>query len=227
MAASILLSPAFLISAAITLAAGGYAYAYLPVQMHKAYRQSLLTLATAVETKDKTSVGHGGRVAALVVATAKIMRISRKQWSQMEYAAFLQDLGNVRVPHGILNRADTLTHEEFEIVKVHTSTGADIVGQIGFLKDISPIIRHHHEFWNGTGYPDGMKGERIPLGSRIIAVCTAYDAMTHEKSYRAALGEDEAVKVVRADAGIKYDPAVVDAFLKALKKLAGEERPVS
>lgn len=224
MPTNILLSPAFITSAAITVAAGGYSYAYLPIQMRKAYRQSLMTLASAVETKDKGSIGHGGRVAELVMATAKEMRLSGKESMKIEYAAFLQDIGNVRVPHTILNTADSLTPEEFEIVKSHTRIGSEIVEQVKFLRDISPLVRYHHESWDGNGYPDGLKGDRIPLGSRIIAVCTAYDAMVHEKAYRPAIAEEEAIRAVRAGAGIKYDPAVVDAFLKALKKRQREEK---
>jgi HD-GYP domain-containing protein (c-di-GMP phosphodiesterase class II) len=224
MATNILLSPAFIVSAMITGGVGGYAYIYLPVQMRKAYRQSLLTLASAVETKDTSSIGHGRRVAELVMATARQMRLSRKEYTKMEYAAFLQDIGNVRVPHSILNATDSLTPEQFEIVRNHTLIGADIVEQITFLRDISPIIRHHHEYWDGAGYPAGLKGDQIPLGARIIAVCTAYDAMVHEKPYRPAIDEDEAIRSIRAAAGAKYDPAVVDAFLKALKKRLREER---
>ena len=225
MATDILLSPAFIASAVITGGVGGYAYVYLPVQMRKAYRQSLMTLASAVETKDRSSIGHGRRVAELVIATAKQMRLSRKEHTKMEYAALLQDIGNVRVPHSILNTSDSLTPEQFEIVRNHTLIGADIVEQITFLRHISPIIRHHHEFWDGSGYPNGLKGSRIPLGARIIAVCTAYDAMIHEKPYRAAIDQDETIRTIRAAAGVKYDPAVVDAFLKALKKRLREEKP--
>lgn len=224
MPANILLSPAFVISAVFTGAMGGYACIYLPYQMRKAYRQSLLTLASAVETKDITSVGHGIRVAELVVAAAKEMRVSNRERTKMEYAAFLQDIGNVRVPRKILNTQDNLSPEEFEMVKSHTIIGSEVVEQVSFLRDISPIIRHHHEHWDGSGYPDGLKGEQIPLGARLIAVCTAYDAMVHDKPYRPAMDEEEAIRAIRAGAGSKYDPAVVDAFLKALKKRQREDR---
>ena len=220
---SFLGSPAFIVSALITVGAGGYAYGYLPRQMRYAYRQSLLTLAGAVETKDTGAVGHGERVAALVVATAQELGIAKSRVDRMEYAAFLQDIGNVRVPHVILNRAENLTPEDFEVVKAHATIGADVVERVTFLKDIAPIVRHHHEAWDGSGYPDGLMGEDIPLGARIIAICTAYDSMTHEKSWRAAMEEDEAVRTIRDGAGSRYDPAVVDAFLRALKKRQREE----
>ena len=227
MEASFLYSPAFIISALITLVAGGYAYAYLPRQMRSAYRQSLLTLAGAVETKDTGAAGHGERVAAHVVATATEMRIPRSRIRRMEYAAVLQDIGNVRVPHNILNKQEALTGDEFDIVRNHALVGAEIVEQVSFLRDIALIIRHHHEAWDGSGYPDGMKCDDIPLGARLIAVCTAYDAMTHAKAWHPAVDEDTVVKTIRAGAGAKYDPAVVDAFLRGLKKRRREERNVT
>lgn len=218
MANSLLLSPAFIISAMATIFAGGYSYIYLPVQMRKAYRQSLLTLARAVETKDIGSEGHGERVAEFVVAVAREMRLTLKQIRQMEYAAFLEDIGNVRVPHAILNKVDPLTEEEFAILKNHTVIGAEVVEQVKFLRNISPIIRHHHEAWDGSGYPDGLKGKDIPLGARILSVCTAYEVMQRTRVYRDKLDESVAINEIRAGSGTKYDPDVVRALLKVLRK---------
>lgn len=117
--------------------------------MRRAYRQSLLTMARAVETKDAGAEGHGERVARYVVAIAREMRIPRAQIVRMEYAAFLADIGNVRVPRAILSKKGKLTAKEFEILKQHPVIGAEMVEQVGFLKDIAPMIRHHHEYWDG------------------------------------------------------------------------------
>jgi len=217
-AVSLWLSPALLGSVAVTVGAMGYSFVYLPAQMRRAYRQSLLTLARAVETKDVGSEGHGERVADYVLAVAREMRVPGRQRRRMEYAAFLQDIGNVRVPHAILNKAEGLTDEEFSIVKAHSVMGADMVERVKFLRDISPIIRHHHERWDGSGYPDQLSGEGIPLGARILAVCTAYDSMVRARAYRAQLDEETAVREIRAGAGNKFDPEVVNAFLKILKQ---------
>ena len=213
-----LYNPFFILSALLTLGVGFYSYSYLPIRMRKAYRQSLLTLARAVETKDSGAEGHGERVAEYVVAVAKEMRIPKGLVRNMEYAAFLQDIGNVRVPHAILNKAGRLTDEEFETLKNHTAIGAEMVEQIKFLKEVSPIIRHHHEAWDGTGYPDMLKGEEIPRGSRILSVCTSYDSMIHARVYRKQMDKEGAIREIRAAAGTKYDPAVVIAFLRVLKK---------
>lgn len=218
MADSFWFSPAFLISAAVTLGAGCYSYVYLPIQMRKAYRQSLLTLARAVETKDAGSEGHGERVADYVVAVARNMHVPSKQIQRMEYAAFLQAIGNVRVPHAILNKKGRLTDKQFEIMKNHSLIGAEMVEQLKFLKDISPLIRHHHEAWDGSGYPGGLSGKDIPLGARILAVCTTYDSLVRARPYRPGMDEQSAVMEIRAGEGIKFDPAVVTTFLKLLKK---------
>ncbi len=218
------LSPAFIIAATVTGAAVCYSYVYLPVQMRNAYRQGLLTLARAVETKDIGYLGHGERVAEYVVAVAKEMHVPTAEIRKMEYAAFLQDIGNVRVPHAILNKAEEPTPEEVEILRSHATIGAGIVEQVKFLCDISPIIRHHHEDWDGSGYPDGIAGEEIPIGARIIAACTAYDSMVHIRAYRPPMDEEEAIRQIRADAGAKYDPAVVDTFLRVLQKRQIRER---
>lgn len=218
MADSFWFSPAFLAAAALTLGAVCYSYFYLPAQMRRAYRQSLLTLARAVETKDTGSEGHGERVAEYVVAVAREMRLSAKERQKMGYAAFLQDIGNVRVPHAILNKPNNLKREEFDIVKTHAVMGADMVEHVKFLRDISPIIRHHHESWDGSGYPDQLTGNAIPLGARILAVCTTYDSMVHARAYRPQLDEETAIREVRAGAGAKYDPEVVNSFLRILKR---------
>ncbi|MHB0913622.1 MAG: HD-GYP domain-containing protein [Armatimonadota bacterium] len=211
-------SPFFITSVLLTLAAAYYAYVHLPLQMRKTYRQSLLTLARAVETKDSGAEGHGERVARLAIAMAREMRLPAREVRRIEYAALLQDIGNVQVPHTILNKATALTEEEFEILKTHTLIGAEMVEQVNFLKETAPIIRHHHEAWDGSGYPEGLQGSDTPLGARILAVCTAYDSMVHARAYREGMGEDEALSQVRAESGSKFDPLVVGVFLRVLKK---------
>jgi HD-GYP domain-containing protein (c-di-GMP phosphodiesterase class II) len=224
MTGNMLHSTAFLVSAGITMVAAWYAYIYLPKQMQKAYRQSLLTLSRAVETKDPSAVGHGERVSTYMVAVAKEMRVQKSEILKMEYAALLQDIGNVRVPHQILNKAGRLTDEEFGILRGHTTIGFEILEQVKSLRDIAPIVKYHHEAWDGSGYPDGLRGEDVPLGARILAVCTAYDSMIHARAYRQQLDEETAVREIRAGAGTRYDPSVVDAFLQVLKRDCLRER---
>lgn len=211
-------SPFFIISIGLTLVAGYYAYIYLPRRMKQAYRQSLLTLARAVETKDMGALGHGERVAHMVVDLAREMGVPERDLHLIEYAALLQDIGNVHVPHSILNKTEHLTPEEFEILRSHAVVGANMAEQVTFIKSIAPIIRHHHEAWDGSGYPDGLTGSEIPLGARILAICTAYDSMTHARAYRGHIDEGVAIRELRAGSGTLYDPLVVNAFLKVVKK---------
>ncbi len=215
---------AYVLSLAATAAAAAYSYIYLPRRMRRAYRMSLLTLARAVEAKDLKAAGHGERVAALIADLARQMRLPKKLAKELEYAAFLQDVGNIRVPHAILNKPGPLTDEERTHLQSHTLIGAEIVEQVRFLKNISPVIRHHHEAWDGSGYPDGLKGEEIPIGARILAVATAYDSMTTERPYHDKMDEDAAIAEIRALRGLKYDPKVVESLLRVRQKHHHGER---
>lgn len=220
-------TPAFQVAAVATIAAAVYSYAYLPLRMRLAYRQSLLTLARAVEAKDLKAAGHGERVAEYAIGIAKQMNLPAKMLRRMEYAAFLQDIGNVRVPYAILNKPGRLTKNEMKRLQTHTEVGTEIVEQVEFLKDISPMIRHHHEAWDGSGYPDGLGGDEIPLGARILAVATAFDSMSSERSYHSPMDEENAVRELKAGAGQKFDPAVVEAFLRVLQKRNRLQRPAA
>jgi HD-GYP domain-containing protein (c-di-GMP phosphodiesterase class II) len=215
------------ISLVATIAAAIYSYIYLPRRMGRAYRMSLLTLARAVEAKDLKAAGHGERVAAYIADIARQMRIPKKLAKSLEYAAFLQDVGNIRVPHAVLNKPGRLTDEEMRHLQSHTVIGAEIVEQVRFIRSISPVIRHHHEAWDGSGYPDGLQGEQIPVGARILAVATAFDAMTSERPYHDKKDEDAAVTELREAAGQKFDPAVVEAFLRVLQRRHRAERPAA
>lgn len=204
------------ISVILTLMALYISYRWLPDRMQNVYRQSLLTLSRAVEVKDTRSEGKGERIAKYMVAISEMLKVPKKQRPMMEYAAFLHDIGNVRVPHYLLNKTEPFTDEELAIMKAQPVIGAEIVSQVKFLKDIAPILRHQYEAWDGSGYPDHLKGTDIPLGSRILAVCTAYDAIEHPRGGEAVLSKSERIEVIRSSSGIHFDPSVVDAFIKML-----------
>lgn len=221
----LLRSPALAVALLATVATAVYSYVYLPRRMEQAYRRSLLTLARAVETKDLKAAGHGERVARYAVDTARQMRLQRKTIKNMEYASFLQDVGNIQVAHAILNKPDRLTPDEMRQLQSHTMIGEQIVTQVRFLKEIAPLVRHHHEAWDGSGYPDGLKGDDIPVGARILAVATAFDAMTSDRPYHDRMDEETAVAELKASAGGKFDPEVVQAFLRMLRRRHhGEDR---
>ncbi len=191
---------------------------YLPAKMKSAYLKSITVLAAAVETKDSGTIGHAQRVAETTVAVAKAMGMTGSELERIEYAALLRDIGKAVVPHALLNKRDPLTVQEWTVVKSHSVLGADMVRSVPFLADCADTVQHHHEYWDGTGYPDGLKGEDIPLASRILAVTSDYDAMISDRPYhhREPMTQDEAIRAIQEGSGTKYDPTVVSVMVEIL-----------
>jgi putative nucleotidyltransferase with HDIG domain len=184
--------------------------------------QTILALAKTVDEKDAYTRGHLEEVAKYGMITAEELASSAANMNmdmeELKTSLLLHDIGKVGVPDALLHKDSELTGEEFEIMKQHTEMGARIIEPIEKLKRVAKIIRHHQEKYDGTGYPDGLKGEDIPLESRIIAVVDAYHAMTSDRPYRKGLEESVALEELKANSGIQFDPHVVDAFVSAHKK---------
>lgn len=166
-----------------------------------------------IELKDKYTRGHSERVAEFSVKIAEKLGLSDGEIEKVYWAGIIHDIGKVGIPDEILNKPERLTDEEYEIIKRHPILGEQVINQMMYLKEFSQVIRHHHERWNGTGYPDGLKGEQIPLLSRILAVADAFDAMTSDRSYRSARSVEEALKEIYMNSGTQFDPKVVKALL--------------
>lgn len=205
------------ISAIVTLGSYYYSAFYQPRKMEKAYKKALYSLAAAVETRDSGTIGHAERVADYAVAVAKELGVNRSECLRIEYAALLRDIGKVRVPASLLNKKTKLSPEEWEKVKSHSIYGAEMVGAVPFLAFLSDLILHHHECWDGSGYPDGIAGEDIPLGARILALTTDYDALTSERPYHTPQPPETALEEIKRGSGTRYDPKVVEAFIKVLR----------
>ncbi|MCX8053770.1 MAG: HD-GYP domain-containing protein [Armatimonadetes bacterium] len=189
----------------------------LPAKIRKAYLKSITALAAAVETKESGTVGHAQRVARLTVELARRLGLEGRDLERIEYAALLMDMGKANVPQRLLNKSDPLTSEEWEILKSHPKLGAEMVAAVPFLADLKEIVMHHHELWDGTGYPDGLAGEDIPLASRILCVTADYDAMISDRPYHTRpLTPEEAIEEIRKGSGTKYDPRVAEVFLEML-----------
>src|SRR5439155_20990192 len=169
------------------------------------YRETLASLSNALEAKDAVTSQHTEEVVRLAVAVAAELGLGLEQVRNIELGAVLHDIGKVRVPEAILNKPGPLTAEEWLVMKTHPEIGEHILRPIQSLQGILPIVRHHHERWDGTGYPDGLSGRAIPLGARIVAVCDAYRAMTENRPYRAALSISEARDELEAGAGTQFD----------------------
>lgn len=190
-------------------------------QLNSLYISTIETLAMAIDAKDQITHGHIRRVQTYAVALAKAMGVSdERQIKAIEAAALLHDMGKLAVPEYILNKPGPLTAAEFEKMKLHASVGADILSAINFPYPVVPIVRHHHENWNGTGYPDGLSGSAIPIGARILSVVDCFDALTSDRPYRPRLADKEAIRILLDRRGSMYDPLVVDAFIELHPALA-------
>lgn len=181
----------------------------------RGYSETIRALVAAIETKDKYTAGHSGRVARNAEITGRELRLDPVEFEALHYAAVLHDVGKIGIEDTILTKPAKLTAAEYALMKKHPELGFKIVGNIKFLSRARLGIRHHHEAFDGSGYPDGIAGQAIPLISRIIGVSDAYDAMTLKRAYRPALGHDVAVEELRRCAGGQFDPEVVEAFLAA------------
>ncbi len=175
-----------------------------------------MALANAIEAKDSYTRGHSERLAKLAGACAERLGLSRDEAGAVRLAAILHDVGKIGIPDRILRQSMALTEDEMAWMRRHPQIGADIIGPVEGLHHVAPLIRHHHEKWDGAGYPDGLKGEAIPLGSRIIAVADAFEAMVADRIYRPSLGINKALEEIRACRGSHFDPAVVDTFLEMI-----------
>ena len=184
------------------------------------YLSTVETLATAIDAKDEVTHGHVRRVQTAAVALARELGVSDPQTLQaIEAAALLHDTGKIAVPEHILNKPGRLTPAEFEKMKLHAPIGAQILSSIDFPYPVVPIVRHHHENWDGTGYPDGLHGANIPLGARILSVVDCFDALTSDRPYRRRMTDEDALRIVVERRGTMYDPLVVDTFVRNYQRI--------
>ncbi len=185
------------------------------------YRETLASLSNALEAKDAVTSQHTEEVVRLAVAVSAELELDLENVRNVELGAVLHDIGKVRVPEAILNKPGPLDEEEWAVMRTHPEVGQRILEPNKSLQAILPIVRHHHERWDGSGYPDGLSGRAIPLGARVVAACDAYRAMTEDRPYRAALGEAEARRELESCAGAQFDPDCVAALLRALDRRGG------
>jgi len=206
----------------LCILAGQAAFAIENARMYmearKLYIGTIRALAFTIEAKDGYSIGHIDRVARYSTSTAKKLRLSEEAIESIKYAAILHDIGKIDISEEILLKPDVLTREERELIEMHPKLGTKIIQPVSLLSDVSKIIYHHHERYDGQGYLEGLKGDRIPLGSRILAVADAYEALTSDRPYKSALTEDQAKLEIENCSGSQFDPDVVKAFLSVLEE---------
>jgi putative nucleotidyltransferase with HDIG domain len=177
------------------------------------YLDTIKALAAAIDQRDPRTFGHSERVTRYAMRMAEVLQLADQQRETLRYAAILHDIGKIGVDDAILRKPGLLSPEEEDIMCSHPGIGTLIIDGIEFLKDTRPLIRHHHERWDGKGYPDGLSGEDIPLGARILNIIDAYDAMVFPRLYRKPIGKREAVAELRAGRGTQFDPVLVDIFI--------------
>ncbi|MFB3778184.1 MAG: HD domain-containing phosphohydrolase [Bryobacteraceae bacterium] len=193
-------------------------------QLAALHRRTIETLAVAVEAKHQATHDHLARVEVYALAIGRELGLSEDELKALEAAALLHDIGKVAVPEQIISKPGRLTRDEFEKMKIHPVVGAELVERVDFPYPVAPIVRAHHEKWNGNGYPDGLAGENIPIGARILAAVDCLDALATDRQYRRALPLDEAVAVVKKEAGISYDPRVVEILSRRCVELEGKAK---
>ena len=187
--------------------------------------ETIETLNAAVEARDPYTAGHSQRVRRVALAIGRELRLPAKQLGALSTAALFHDIGKIGMPDSILTKTSPLDRGEAAIMREHVLRGAEIVSRITSLKDSVPAIRHHHERWDGLGYPDRLSGTAIPVEAAIVAIADAWDAMTTDRPYAAALDVNDAMRQIRAGRGKQFSPVVVDAFWAVVRRRPAEVLP--
>ncbi len=189
-------------------------------QLEAMYLRVVREWGESIESKDLYTAGHCQRVADYACMIAAALGFEKRDLTWLRMGGFLHDVGKTAVPADVLNKPGALSADEWELMKSHTTVGDDIVAPLNFPWDIRPVVRNHHERWDGTGYPDGLRGIEIPVSARILCVADVYDALTTARSYRPALSHEEAMRIMERDSGTAFDPEIFAIF----KRLVEERR---
>ena len=189
------------------------------LELHRAYRGTVMLLSDVIESEDTYTAQHSRSVVDLVNEVADELGVPADDRQELEFAAMLHDVGKIAIPKEILNKPAALTDTEFEVMKTHTIEGQFMLDRVGgLLGRVGEIVRSCHERWDGTGYPDGLKGEEIPYAARIVFCCDAYNAMTSDRVYRDAMQPDEAIAELQLNSGTQFDPRMVAAVTKVVSE---------
>ncbi|MDD3150102.1 MAG: response regulator [Candidatus Gastranaerophilales bacterium] len=183
------------------------------------FQGTINAITAALDAKDSYTLGRSKRVCRYSVEIGKQMNLTDVELTRIELAGLLHDIGMIGVPEAILNKPGNLTQEEFETVKDHVKMGARILGNIKQLESVIEVILHHHEHFNGNGYPNNIKGDDIPLAARIIAIADAYDGMVSDRAYRIGMEHEKAIEIIKSLSNKQFDPQVVEAFLAVIDNI--------
>ena len=188
------------------------------LELNRAYRGTVMLLSDVLEFEDEYTAQHSRSVVDLVNAVADELGVAPDERQELEFAAMLHDVGKISIPKEILHKPSALTDREFEVIKHHTIEGQFMLDRVGgLLARVGEVVRSCHERWDGRGYPDGLAGDQIPIAARIVFACDAYNAMTTDRPYRAAMTRESAVEELRVNTGTQFDPKVITALVKVVE----------
>jgi len=188
-------------------------------ELEEAYVSTVRVVAAAIDARDSYTLGHSTRVSELAVAIARELGMSGQELEDIEIACLFHDVGKIKIPDAILHKSGKLDPAEWAEMKKHPEYGAEILGKAPSLRGFIPAVRHHHEWYDGSGYPDGLSGEKIPRAAAIISLVDAYDAMTSNRTYRQAMTKEKALSTIREFTGRQFSPDLTPIFLKTMEKI--------
>jgi len=197
---------------------------FIDTRIVRQQRKTIEALATAVNAKDKLTFDHVRRVQIYAVGLGRLAGCSEMELQALQEGAILHDVGKIGVPDAVITKRGKLTAAEFEEMKMHPVLGAEILGRLELPFPIVPLVRHHHERWDGTGYPDGLKGEEIPLIARILSVADSFDAVREDRPYRKGVTRQESIDHLMERSGSVYDPTIVGLFVTNLPRFEAQIR---
>ena len=197
-------------------AANTYALIQTTAKLESHYTETIEALVSALEARDPYTEAHAGRIKDFALALGVALRIPMAARRSVRLGAILHDVGKIGISDAILSKPGPLTQEEWAVMKTHPQVGERMLRRVDFLAEALPVVRHHHERWDGGGYPDGLAGTAIPIGARIVAACDAFDAMTTDRPYRAAISRADACDELLAGAGTQFDPRCARLLVEVL-----------
>jgi putative nucleotidyltransferase with HDIG domain len=192
------------------------------IEMREMFTQTITALAGAVDKRDPYTSKHSWRVKEIAGDIGRVMRLTEADLEALEWGGLLHDVGKIGVPDAILSKRGPLTQSELDVVRQHTILGQRVLSSTD-LQEILPWVRSHHEWWDGSGYPDGLIGESIPLEARILALCDAFDAMTSDRPYRSALSQLAAIQEIDHGVGSQFDPDLAEHFIQIVSTRSAVE----
>ena len=188
-------------------------------ELNQSYNETLHALVKALDTRDNETGGHSERVTLIALSIAQQMKLDEKQIQQIHWGALLHDVGKIGIPDNILRKPGKLTEDEWKIMRTHPLTGYEMLKSIPFLAPALDVVLHHHERFDGSGYPSGLAGKDIPLSARIFTIADTFDAMTNDRPYRKAFTMEIALGEIQKCANSQFDPEIVNAFLMVFKSV--------